>query len=98
MITIVSGTNRKNSHTLMVAKYYQNKLLDRGVETTLFSLEDLPPTIIVSDLYGARSKDFEPIQQMVTKTDKFLFFQAVSEFSLLPVIKSSSYKGRCGYC
>lgn len=73
MITIVSGTNRKNSHTLMVAKYYQKELLKRGVEATLFSLEDLPPTIIESDLYGARSDAFKPIQEMVSKTDKFLF-------------------------
>lgn len=73
MITIVSGTNRKNSHTLMVAKYYQKELLKRGVEATLFSLEDLPPSIIVSDLYGARSEAFKPIQEMVSKTDKFLF-------------------------
>jgi NAD(P)H-dependent FMN reductase len=73
MITIVSGTNRKNSHTLMVAKYYQKEIQKRGVEATLLSLEDLPPNIIVSDLYGARSEAFKPIQDIVTKTDKFLF-------------------------
>ncbi len=73
MITIVSGTNRKNSHTLMVAKFYQKEILKRGIEANLFSLEDLPPTIIVSDLYGARSEAFKPIQEMITKTEKFLF-------------------------
>jgi NAD(P)H-dependent FMN reductase len=73
MITIVSGTNRKNSHTLMVAKFYQKEFLKRGIEVNLFSLEDLPPTIIVSDLYGARSEAFKPIQEMISKTDKFLF-------------------------
>lgn len=73
MITIVSGTNRKNSHTLMVANYYQKEFQKRGIEANLFSLENLPPTIIVSDLYGARSEAFSPIQELITKTNKFLF-------------------------
>lgn len=73
MITIVSGTNRKNSYTLMVAKYYQKQFQNRGVEAAVLSLEDLPPSIISSDLYGARSKEFEPIQELISKTKKFVF-------------------------
>lgn len=73
MITIVSGTNRKNSHTLKVSKYYQAEIKKKGIEATLFSLEDLPPTITVSDLYGNRSEEFKPIQDLINKTTKFLF-------------------------
>lgn len=73
MVTIISGTNRPSSNTLKVAKYYQRKLKSKGLDTTLFNLEDLPSDLISSDLYGKRSKAFEPIQHMVDRTDKFLF-------------------------
>jgi len=73
MITIISGTNRPHSNTLKLAKYYQKSLLERGQQTKLFSLEDLPDNLIKTDLYGKRSQDFQPIQDMVTNTEKFLF-------------------------
>jgi chromate reductase len=73
MITIISGTNRPHSNTLKIAKYYQKSLLKLGHETQLFSLEDLPDTLIKTDLYGQRSEAFKPIQKMVTQTTKFLF-------------------------
>ena len=73
MITIVSGTNRPQSNTLKIAKYYQRILREKGLETNLFNLEDLPDTLIKSDLYGKRSAAFEPIQNLITNTEKFLF-------------------------
>lgn len=73
MITIISGTNRPSSNTLKVAKYYQKTLKLKGMETHLFNLEDLPGTLISSDLYGKRSPEFEAIQQMIVQTTKFLF-------------------------
>ena len=73
MITIISSTNRPGSSTLKVAQYYNRKLIERGVEAELFSLAQLPPNIIETDLYGKRSKEFEPIQDLITNTDKFLF-------------------------
>jgi chromate reductase len=73
MVTVISGTNRPNSNTLKIAKYYQKSLLKKGLEVNLFNLESLPDSLIKSDLYGKRSAEFEPIQEMVTKTSKFLF-------------------------
>ncbi|MEJ5964269.1 NADPH-dependent FMN reductase [Pedobacter immunditicola] len=73
MITIISGTNRPQSNTLKLAKYYQKSLLERGQQTKLFSLEDLPDNLIKTDLYGKRSQAFQPIQEMVSSTEKFLF-------------------------
>ena len=73
MITIVSSTNRPGSSTLKVAQYYHRKLIAKGAEAELFSLAQLPSNLIETDLYGKRSKEFEPIQDMITKTDKFLF-------------------------
>ena len=73
MITIISSTNRSGSSTLKLARYYQNRLKEKGTEAGLFSLTELPPNLIETDLYGKRSKAFEPIQDIVTKTQKFLF-------------------------
>ena len=73
MITIISSTNRPGSSTLKVAQYYHRKLIEKGAETELFSLAQLPANIIETDLYGKRSNEFEPIQDIITRTDKFLF-------------------------
>lgn len=73
MVTIISGTNRPHSNTLKIAKYYQRSLLKKGLDSHLFSLEDLPDTLISSDLYGKRSEAFLPIQELISKTDKFIF-------------------------
>jgi chromate reductase, NAD(P)H dehydrogenase (quinone) len=73
MITIIAGTNRPNSNTLKVAKYYQNELAKKGLQTTLFDLQDLPSNFVAEDLYGKKSEAFEKIQQLITQTSKFLF-------------------------
>ncbi len=73
MVTIISGTNRPSSNTLKVSKYYQNQLEKKGLNTQLIDLQDLPNQLITSDLYGKRSETFQKIQDLVTKTDKFLF-------------------------
>ncbi|KQC02737.1 NADPH-dependent FMN reductase [Pedobacter sp. Hv1] len=73
MITIISGTNRPASNTLKVAKYYQKQLTEKGLETKLLNLQDLPATLIDTDLYGKRSAEFQKIQDLVSETSKFLF-------------------------
>ncbi|MCC8424323.1 NADPH-dependent FMN reductase [Mucilaginibacter sp. UR6-11] len=73
MITIISATNRPGSSTLKVARYYQKKLLEKGVEAGILSLAQLPPNILETDLYGKRSAAFQVIQDIVTATDKFIF-------------------------
>lgn len=73
MITIISGTNRPNSNTLKVAKYYQHQLSEKGIASHLLDLQDLPANLIDTDLYGERSAEFEKIQEIVTQTSKFLF-------------------------
>ena len=73
MITIISSTNRPGSSTLKVARYYQKKLTEKGAETQVLSLEQLPPNILTTDLYGKRSPEFQVIQDIVDATDKFIF-------------------------
>ncbi|WP_345949135.1 NAD(P)H-dependent oxidoreductase [Mucilaginibacter sp. PAMB04274] len=73
MITIIAATNRPGSSTLKLAKYYQRRLLNKGLEVKLLSLDELPPNFIQTDMFGSRSAAFEPIQQLITDTEKFLF-------------------------
>src|ERR1700712_5033149 len=73
MITIISSTNRRGSSTLKLAKYYHKIFLEKGVEAELLSLSQLPPNLIETDLYGQRGKEFEPIQEIITRTEKFFF-------------------------
>jgi chromate reductase len=73
MITIISSTNRPGSSTLKLARVYQQKLREKGVEAGILSLAQLPANIIESDLYNKRSAAFEPLQQIVAGTDKFIF-------------------------
>lgn len=73
MITIVSGTNRKNSKTLILSEFYQKLFSKKNIASTLFSLTELPSDLINTDLYGKRSKEFEPIQNLVFQSEKFLF-------------------------
>jgi NAD(P)H-dependent FMN reductase len=70
---IISATNRPGSSTLKVAKYYQKQLREKGVEAGLLSLAELPDNLIKTDMYGQRSTEFQTIQDLITKTDKFLF-------------------------
>ncbi|RVU01522.1 NADPH-dependent oxidoreductase [Mucilaginibacter limnophilus] len=73
MILVISSTNRAGSSTLKLAKYYIKRLREKGAEAELLSLEDLPDTLIATDLYGKRSEAFMPIQDMVTRAEKFVF-------------------------
>lgn len=41
MITIISGTNRKNSNTIKIAREYQDILMEKGFKAGILSLEDV---------------------------------------------------------
>jgi chromate reductase len=73
LTTIISATNRPDSSTYKLAQYYQKKLKEKRLEAGILSLTRLPANIIESDLYGKRSAEFKPIQDIVTQTEKFLF-------------------------
>lgn len=73
MITIIASTNRPDSNTLKVANFCKKLLEDKGAETNLISLTELPDNFIVSDLYGKRSEAFKAIQNQITTSGKFLF-------------------------
>ncbi|MEH3112853.1 NADPH-dependent FMN reductase [Pedobacter terrae] len=87
MITIIAATNRPNSNTLKVAKYYQKQLKEKGTEANLFSLEHLPADVLNTDMYGKRSVAFQEIQNMINHTEKFLFIMPEYNGSYPGVLK-----------
>jgi len=73
MITIIAATNRPNSNTLKVSKYYQSQLKLKGYDSVILSLEHLPADVLNTDMFGKRSEAFQKIQDLIQQTDKFVF-------------------------
>ncbi|WP_316831168.1 NADPH-dependent FMN reductase [Pedobacter aquatilis] len=87
MITIIAATNRPNSNTLKIARYYQQQLKIKGAEAKLLSLEHLPADVLNTDMYGKRSAAFQKIQDLISSTDKFLFIMPEYNGSYPGVLK-----------
>lgn len=66
MITIISGTNREGSYTLKLSKEYKRILEEKGVESTLFSLEGVNVM--------KRDSDFEKIEQDIIIPARYFIF------------------------
>ena len=73
MILIISGTNRNNSNSYKLSKYYQKTLLEKGEAAELIDLSELPENFIASDMYGKRSVEFQKTQDLVMQANKFIF-------------------------
>lgn len=69
MTTIISGTNRSNNRTILLAQWYQRCLQERGVEAVVYNLEDLPSDILLASRYAAYDKSPEFLAQQ----EQFLF-------------------------
>lgn len=75
MITIVSGTNRKNSRSLVLSKYYFNLLSEKGIESQILDLNQLPADFAFNALYenSGKHEDFNEFRQTVEQSNKFIF-------------------------
>lgn len=73
MILIISGTNRNNSNSFKLSKYYQKTLIEKGEVAEIIDLSALPENFIASDMYGKRSVEFQKTQDLVMQANKFLF-------------------------
>ena len=73
MITIISGTNRKESNSLKVAKSYQILLKYKGLESQILDLSKLPINF-VQNMYGEHSEEVkELIDKKIAKVSNFVF-------------------------
>ncbi len=66
MYTIISGTNRKGSNTLLISKQYQNILKARGIDARLISLEGLDLNQKSIELAGME-------EDVLIPSEKFIF-------------------------
>jgi chromate reductase, NAD(P)H dehydrogenase (quinone) len=75
MITIVSGTNRRNSVTKKIALHYETLLQSKNIETNMIDLVDLPSDFIETALYENEGKNetFNSFRDQMVDGQKFLF-------------------------
>tara|TARA_B110000459_G_C16592001_1_gene486779 strand:- start:675 stop:1190 length:516 start_codon:yes stop_codon:yes gene_type:complete len=73
MITIVSGTNRKGSNSLKVAKSCARLLQENGEETQVFCLTELPNDFFNRIYDGASEGYAEIIEKYIQKANKLVF-------------------------
>ncbi|PIB34429.1 NADPH-dependent FMN reductase [Reichenbachiella sp. 5M10] len=75
MITIISGTNRKNSVSKKIAHIYQSILQDKGQKAEVIYLEDLPADFVTTALYENSGKNelFNPFRELIMQSQKMIF-------------------------
>ena len=90
MITLISGTNRKNSSTKKIALFYEQLLKAKNQETSLIDLKELPDDFISSALYENAGKNqiFNKLQDQVDACDKFIFITPEYNGSFPGVLKA----------
>jgi NAD(P)H-dependent FMN reductase len=75
MITIVVGTNRRDSKSQMIALQYQQILNGKNRECEILNLQKLPSDYITSALYEnvGKNEKFNEIREQMNISDKFVF-------------------------
>ena len=75
MITIIVGTNRKDSVSQHVANQYAETLKEMGEESKMMSLNELPVDFIYSALYENLGKNerFNQMRLWMNQSKKFVF-------------------------
>lgn len=106
MITIISGTNREDSISSLIANYYQERFDQKGVDSRILDLSTLPIDFIYSALYENTGKNpaFNAFQEMIDTSDKFVFVVPEYNCSFPGVLKAfldglrypSSFAGKKG--
>ena len=74
-ITIVAATNRSNSLTAQVAKYYAELLKKKGCEIQFLTLTDLPADFTANALYENFGKNaaFNRLKKVMETSQKYVF-------------------------
>ena len=90
MITIIAGTNRKNSKSRFVSNIYQEILADLGEVSTILDLANMPSDFIVSALYenSGKNSDFNKYRRIIEESSKFVFIVPEYNGSFPGVLKA----------
>lgn len=88
MITIICGTHRKGSKSLLIAKEYQRILNNNGKEAQILDLQKLPERFIWDDMFGERSVEgTKLIEKYIDNTEKFVFIAPEYNGSIPGIVK-----------
>ena len=89
-ITIVSGTNRRNSLSAIVSNIYADVLKSFGIHANIIDLRDLPENFIHTSLYDKAGKndEFNVSRKEMADTDKFVFIVPEYNGSFPGVLKT----------
>jgi chromate reductase len=90
MIEIISGTNRPGAVSAMVAQWYQALLQQRGVESQILDLIDLPEDFTVSALYDSSgtNENFNALAERLRHASKMVFIVPEYNNSFPGVLKA----------
>lgn len=75
MITIIVGTNRKESISQKIAMQYADVLEEKNVKYTILNLRELPSDYLASALYEnvGKNKEFNLVRNLMNRSEKFVF-------------------------
>lgn len=68
-ITLISGTNRQGSKTLLLTKNIEQKLIEAGVQTHLLDLRTLPSSLLSPTAYDEKPAEFTAFEDAVLQSD-----------------------------
>ncbi|MDX5340852.1 MAG: NAD(P)H-dependent oxidoreductase [Cyclobacteriaceae bacterium] len=90
MIKIIVGTNRKNSVSKTIATLYQSILLEKGMESEILELENLPADFVATALYENNGKNpgYNEFHDRVKAGKKFVFIVPEYNGSFPGVLKT----------
>ena len=89
-IGIIIGTNRKQAFTEKIAKYYQQKIEEKGLECLIIDLKYLPTDFAFSALYenSGKNLEFQKIQNLIDECGKLIFMVPEYNGSYPGVVKT----------
>jgi len=75
MITVISGTHRKDNLTIKFAEYYTHSIKQKGEEVQLLDLRTLPSGFFQDNsIFGAASEEVDKLlKTYFVSADKYLF-------------------------
>jgi len=74
MLTVISGTNRPDSNSKIVANSCIELLNQQNIEAQLFSLESLEKDFVFDEMYNEHSSAYKQVvSKYVSKANKFIF-------------------------
>jgi NAD(P)H-dependent FMN reductase len=73
-ITIISGTNRQNSYTEKVSKYYHQTLQQNGHEVQVLLMKELEGVLDLSTYFNKGNVAFDKlVEKYISTTNHFIF-------------------------